>query len=150
MRGYDDAPLIEEGGFAAAHSPITDAVEMPRRACFDSPESWYCTLFHELSHSSGHRDRLAREGVTNLVHFGSHEYSKEEMIAELGSAYLCGEAGISQSTLESSAAYISNWVTKLNNDKRLVVQAAAHAQKAADLILGHTAFQADEEGRDAE
>jgi antirestriction protein ArdC len=136
VSGYKNGPVVEVGGFGAVYSPINDRVTMPREECFESAEEYYCTLFHELGHSSGHRDRLAREGVTNLCSFGSHEYGKEELVAEMTAAYLCGEAGIVQTTMENSAAYIGGWLAKLRNDKRLVVQAAAQAQKAADWILG--------------
>jgi antirestriction protein ArdC len=76
--------------------------------------------------------------VVELNSFGSHEYSKEELVAEMGAAYLCAEAGIVETTLENSAAYIAGWLRKLRNDNKFVVQAAAQAQKAADFILNRS------------
>jgi antirestriction protein ArdC len=93
-------------------------------------------LFHELTHSTGHWQRLNRQTLTDLCPFGSTNYSKEELVAEMGAAFLCGVAGIANETVDSSAAYIQSWLTKLKNDTRLVILAAAQAQKAADYILG--------------
>ena len=73
--------------------------------------------------------------------FGSHEYSREELIAEMGAAFLCGTAGIEAATLQDSTAYLANWIKVLHGDSRLVVTAAAQAQKAADVLLGRTAEQ---------
>ena len=145
VAGFAGGPTIECNGFAASYTPTTDTVHMPRKECFSEGPEFFSTLFHELGHASGSRERLAREGVTKTVGFSTHAYSKEEMIAEMCSAFLCGEAGIIQSTLENSAAYIANWLTKLKNDKRLVVQAAGQAQRAADLILGTKITSATDE-----
>ncbi|MED1472710.1 zincin-like metallopeptidase domain-containing protein [Bacillus salipaludis] len=88
-------------------------------------------------HSTGHKRRLARPGVTTQnVAFGDEVYSKEELVAEMGAAMLCGKAGIDNNTLENSASYIQSWIRSLKEDSRLVVQAATQAQKAADYILG--------------
>ena len=73
--------------------------------------------------------------VTSHNGFGSEEYSREELVAEMGAAFLCGQAGIEERTLNNSAAYIQNWLTVLKNDHKLIVQAAAQAQRAADFIL---------------
>ena len=70
--------------------------------------------------------------------FGSTPYAKEELVAEMGAAFLCGQAGIAERTLDNSAAYVASWLQRLRDDRRLVVQAAAQAQKAADFILGRT------------
>ena len=99
-------------------------------------EEYYSTFFHELVHSTGHKRRLGRSGVEEVAAFGSHEYSKEELVAEIGSAMLCGVAGIEQVTLDNSAAYIQSWLKALKNDERMIVSAAGQAQKAADYILG--------------
>jgi antirestriction protein ArdC len=97
-----------------------------------------CRLFEaaELTHSTGHAKRLAREGFDTPQKFGSESYSREELIAEMGSAMLCGVAGIEQSTLANSAAYLKAWIARLKSDSRLVVSAASAAQKAADYIGG--------------
>ncbi len=134
--GYKNGPTIKHGGDMACYRPKADSVSMPKPESFESPETYYSTMFHELGHSTGHESRLAREGVTDAQAFGSHEYSKEELCAEMTAAFLCGEAGIVTSTIENSAAYIKNWMKALKNDTKMVVSAGAQAQKAADLILG--------------
>ena len=95
-----------------------------------------------LTHSTGHESRLSRKGVSGTEgewsSFGSTPYAKEELVAEMGAAFLCAHAGIVERTLDTSAAYIGNWLERLRHDNRLVVTAAAQAQKAADYILGQT------------
>ncbi len=93
-------------------------------------------MFHELAHSTGHSKRLNRGLDTNLAPFGSPDYGKEELVAEMSAAFLAAAAGISPPTIEQSAAYIDNWRQVLKADKRLVVTAAGAAQKSADWILG--------------
>jgi antirestriction protein ArdC len=110
-------------------------VQMPERSCFDSGEEYYSTLFHELTHSTGHSTRLNRSTLTDFERFGDAAYSREELVAELGAAFLSGYCGIER-TISNSAAYVANWLEALKNDSRLVIVAASQAQKAADLILG--------------
>src|SRR5262249_42307984 len=86
--------------------------------------------------STGHVSRLNRKGITDAVMFGSHEYSREELIAEMGSAFLAGHCGIDMTTVPDAAAYIASWLRVLKGDKRMVVVAAAQAQRAGDFILG--------------
>jgi antirestriction protein ArdC len=94
-------------------------------------------MFHELGHSTGHPSRLAREGITDPILFGSHSYSREELIAEMTAAFLSGRAGIdSEPLIENSAAYVASWIRVLKGSPKLVVIAAAQAQRAADWILG--------------
>jgi len=120
----------------AYYSPGEDFVHMTERSACVSDFAYYDTLFHELTHATGHKSRLDRmEHDTAWHRFGSKPYANEELVAEMGAAMLCSEAGIFQETEENSAAYIANWLTKLENDNRLVVHAAAKAQKAADYIL---------------
>ena len=102
---------------------------------------YYATEFHELAHSTGHPKRLHRENFDSPVSFGSESYSKEELIAEMTAAMLCGIAGIEQNTLENSAAYLNTWIARLKSDSRLLVSAASQAQKAADFIQGKVASQ---------
>ena len=109
---------------------------MPPRELFTTAEEFYGTLFHELCHASGHPKRLARETITEAAPFGSATYSKEELCAEMGSAFLCAEAGISPVVIENQAAYLAGWLSKFRDDRKLLVYAAAQAQKAADFILG--------------
>ena len=122
----------------ACYRPSTDSVGMPARSASESGEAYYSTLFHELTHSTGHPSRLARDGIMQHNPFGSEDYSKEELVAEMGAAMLCGVAGIESQTLGNSAAYLQSWVSRLRSDSRLVVWAASQAQKAADYILGRT------------
>ena len=129
-------PEIKHGMSKAFYSPAADIVAMPDRARFDDEAGYFATLFHELIHSTGHASRLNRSTITEAEGFGSNPYCKEELIAEMGAAFLCGQAGIAERTLENSAAYVQNWLEQLQNDKKLIVQAAAQAQKAADFILG--------------
>jgi len=129
-------PTIQHNGNKAFYSPPKDFVNMPAQEAFNSPEEYYCALFHELTHSTGHESRLKRSGITDCHHFGETDYSKEELVAEIGAAFLCGTAGIENRTIDNSAAYIASWLKCLENDNKLVVHAAAQAQRATDFILG--------------
>ena len=131
-------PVIEYGKNAAYYSPTQDRIGMPNPERFISSESFFATVYHEASLWTGHPSRLARFSLDDPAIFGSESYSQEELVAELTSAFLCGEAGISPTTIDQSAAYISGWLKNLRNDRKLIVVAAAQAQKAADLILGRT------------
>jgi antirestriction protein ArdC len=128
-------PEIKYGMAKAYYSPSVDIVAMPDRTRFDSEAHFYSTIYHELTHATGAKSRLNRQTLTESAGFGSNPYCKEELIAEMGAAFLCGYAGI-ENTIENSAAYVQNWLEQLQNDKTLIVQAAAQAQKAADFILG--------------
>ena len=128
-------PEIKHYGAKAFYSPAFDRVVLPHNEMFDTAQGYYTTAFHELAHSTGHTGRLDREGITKPHSFGDKSYSKEELCAEMGAAYLCGHCGISPATIENSAAYIQSWLKALKNDNKLVVYAAAQAQKAADYIL---------------
>lgn len=127
-------PSIAEGGSSAWYRPSTDHVQVPKLSAFTSPDAFYATLFHELGHATGHESRLARKTVTGAIQFGSGDYSQEELVAELTSAFLCATAGLDNSLLDDSASYINGWLDVLNNDRKAVVYAAAQAQKAADHI----------------
>lgn len=127
-------PGITEGP-NADYNPVTDQIRMPGRSRFESEVEFYSTQFHELVHSTGHQSRLNRPELTKTTNFGSQTYSKEELVAEMGSAILCGIANISPSVIEHQAAYIKGWLKKLREDKKVVVNAAAQAHKAADYIL---------------
>jgi antirestriction protein ArdC len=129
-------PTLMVGGDRACYSWPTDQVRMPERDSFKGPEEYYSTLFHELTHSTGHESRLKRPDLLNFHYFGDESYSKEELVAEMGASFLAGITGIATTTLPNSAAYLASWLKALKNDKKLLVTAAAQAQKAADLILG--------------
>lgn len=136
VKGFADKPGISNGP-QAFYSPSQDRIEVPAPQLFISDAEYYSTLFHELSHSTGHINRLNRETLTdNGAYFGSHQYSKEELVAEFGAAMLCGVAGIEQATIDNSAAYIKGWSQRLKQDSKLIIQAAAKAQRAADYIQG--------------
>jgi antirestriction protein ArdC len=137
--GWAGKPPIVHGGGRACYSPSEDLISMLMREIFEKVEEYYSTLFHEMVHSTGHKDRLAREGITNPIKFASHNYSFEELVAECGAAFLCGHAGIVDHTIDNSAAYIANWVSKLKSEPKWIVDAAGKAAKASDLILGDAA-----------
>lgn len=118
-------------GDCAAYSPINDSIMMPDKSRFPLAEDYYATAFHESIHSTGHSSRLNRIETTS---FGSEKYAKEELIAEMGSAFLCSECNI-EGTFDNSVAYIKGWLKALKDDSKLVIVAASAAQKAVDLIL---------------
>jgi antirestriction protein ArdC len=136
VAGMPEQPAIRHGMKLAYYSPSSDTVGMPERKRFDTQDAYHATLFHELVHSTGHQKRLKRQSIVERNGFGSDPYCKEELIAELGSAFLCGHAGIVERTIDNSAAYLEGWLNQLKEDKTLIVYAAAQAQKAADFILG--------------
>jgi antirestriction protein ArdC len=137
VASYPKPPSISEDGRSAAYyRPATDSIHTPKREAFDSEENYYLTLFHEAVHSTGHESRLARPGVSNPIRFGGHDYTQEELVAEMGAAFLAAEAGIdAEGLMDNSAAYVASWLKALRNDKKLVVFAGAQAQKAVDHIL---------------
>jgi antirestriction protein ArdC len=135
VAGMPNPPGREQSDHAW-YRPSCDTVGMPARDSFRSAEEYYSTLFHELTHSTGHASRVGREGIEKLNTFGSESYSKEELVAELGAAMLCGVCGIAPSTIENSASYLQSWINVLRSDSRMVVSAASQAQKAADYIRG--------------
>ena len=131
------APAIEHKELQAYYLPSQDLVNMPNANLFKSDEEYYSTLFHELTHATGHVSRLNRQELTKVTLFKSHDYSKEELVAEMGSAFLCGRCGITPKVIVNQAAYIKSWLTQLKNNRKWLVYAAAQAQKAADFILGN-------------
>lgn len=127
---------VKEDPNGAWYSPRRDVLNMPGRNQFKSVEEYYCTKFHELTHSTGHVTRLNREGVAGEIKRGSDEYAREELIAEMGASFLCAATGIDVAAVtDNSAAYIAGWLKRLKDDKTLVLKAAAGAQKAADYLL---------------
>jgi len=138
IAGMPNPPEIVRGGSKAFYSLLTDRITLPPRELFISAEEEAATETHELIHSSGSEKRLAREGICEAAPFGSPVYSKEELTAELGAAYLCAEAGISNAVIANQAAYVAGWLEKLRDDRELLIHAAAQAQKAADFILNRS------------
>jgi antirestriction protein ArdC len=142
-------PTIKHGMAHAFYSPAEDCVGMPVKERFKSEDHYYSTLFHELIHSTGHQSRLKRPAITERKGFGSDPYCKEELVAEMGAAFLCGQAEIVERTIDSSAAYLNGRLERLQHDKTLIVQAAGQAQKAADFILGNYPIESEASGVEA-
>jgi antirestriction protein ArdC len=136
---WKDSPTIEFGYHKACYVPSTDTVKMPNPRTFFEDEKYYSVLYHELTHSTGHRSRLNRHEKFSNHNFFSKDYSQEELVAEMGAAYLCGICGIENKTIDNSAAYIQSWLKRLKNDNKFVMQAASYAQKAVDYILENQA-----------
>jgi len=127
--------LMHVAGDRADYHPATDTIRLPLRAQFRTPEDYYATAFHEAGHSTGHPDRLNRPGIAAFDHFGSGTYAREELVAQMTSSLLCAQTGIDNpATFASSASYIASWLTALDNDHKLVITAAAQAQRACDVI----------------
>ncbi len=144
IENMQNPPAIKHGAtYDACYRPSKDEINMPLAKIFESPQSYYSVLFHEVGHSTGHDRRVSRpEGMKNIC-FGSDTYSKEELIAEMTAAFLCGEVGILQKTIEMSASYIESWSSKFKDDAKMVVYAAAAAQKATDYILNRKFTEAE-------
>jgi antirestriction protein ArdC len=134
--GANLLPKVIYGKKHAYYRPSIDEIHMPEKTTFNSGEEFYSTFFHEIIHSTGHKDRLNRDSLTNYAAFGSHLYSKEELIAEMGASFLCGVTGIANRTIDNSTAYIQSWLRKFKNDPKMIIYASSMAQKAADFVLG--------------
>ena len=115
------------------YRPSSDSIHLPARETFHNSESFYETLFHELSHSTGHKSRLDRK--MGVARFGSHDYGVEELVAEFSTAYVTGIIGLGLEDIENKAAYIASWKKAIKADAKLVTHAAQRAQKSADYIL---------------
>ncbi len=128
-------PAIKHGAECASYNKVSDCIQMPDRNSFETAAEYYSTAFHEAIHSTGHPSRLNRSTLTDFEQYGDSKYSLEELVAEMGAAFLAGYCGISDTTLNNSAAYLANWLGALRNDSRMILIAASQAQRAADLIL---------------
>ena len=137
---WKDCPKIEWDSDHAYYSPLEDKVCMPNQRSFFHDEQVYSTLFHELIHSTGHSRRLGRHEKIKDHQSGSQDYSQEELVGEMGAAYLCGITNIEQETIENNAAYIKSWIRTFKDDPKVLVLAAAQAQKAVDYILMHQSY----------
>jgi len=135
--------VIRHGGARAYYAESPDYVQMPPFETFRDPESYAATLAHELTHWTKHPTRLARD--MGRVRWGDEGYAKEELVAELGSAFLCADLGITPEVREDHAAYIASWLKALHGDKRLIFTAAGHAQRAADYLHGLQPHQIEEQ-----
>lgn len=138
VTGFKNAPeLSHKNNGRAYYTPATDIVNVPDIKNFTSAEEYYSTLFHELGHSTGAIKRLNRFGKATYNHrFGSQDYSKEELIAEMIAAYACGICGIDNKTIDRNASYIDGWMKRIKDDSQLFIKSAAAAQKATDYIRG--------------
>lgn len=135
---------VRHGGTHAFYSGGSDHVQMPVFECFRSPEAYYATLAHELTHWTKHPKRLDRE--LGRKRWGDEGYAREELVAELGAAFLCADLGLTPEPGTDHAAYIQSWLKVLKEDKRAIFSAAAHAQKAADYLHGFQATAETKEG----
>lgn len=128
--------ILEKVTDKAFYSPSLDYIQIPCKEQYQNIEEFYSTLFHEMTHSTGHKVRLDREDVKDCVYFGSENYSKEELCAELGSAFLINKLGIESSkSFNNSTAYIQSWLRVLKNDTHFIVSASSRAEKAVNYIL---------------
>lgn len=132
-------PIIEHGGDEPHYNWKEDKIKVPYRDNFILSDEYYATLFHELAHSTGHETRLNRETCMKPAAYGSRDYCKEELVAEIATCFLCGEAGIANNTIDNSSAYIRFWLERLTyllrEDDKAFVRASAQAQRATDYIL---------------
>ncbi len=119
-------------GTMAAYSVTTDRVQMPPFVAFHTPNDYYATLSHEITHWTRHPSRLDRD--FGRKRFGDEGYAKEELVAELGSCFLASDLGFEPLSEEQHAAYIQSWLKALKDDKRLIFSAASHAQKAVEYL----------------
>lgn len=139
---YPNPPRIEHNGDNRAYyNTVEDSIHLPKKTDFASIEGYYSTLFHELTHSTGHNKRLKRWGENYKHIFASEDYSSEELVAELGGAFLCADSGISNKVIKNESAYIAAWLENLRNDKKLIIYASAKATKAARYIKGEPISQ---------
>lgn len=136
LSSFEDkvAPYSFGDGQKAYYRPGADWITMPVKERFHRPEGYYATLFHEMAHSTGHSNRLDRDGIIGHHQFGSKGYAREELVAELTSAFLCSKAGIENEVVDNNAAYIQNWLSALKNDKKIVYDAMRDSFKAIEYL----------------
>jgi len=130
---------IQHGGNQAYYSPSTDSIQIPDLQSFHNAEGYFATLAHEMTHWTRHESRLNRD--LGRKRFGDAGYAMEELVAEIGAAFLCADLGITPETREDHAAYVASWLKVLKDDKRAIFTAASYAQKAVDHLHGYQAAQ---------
>ncbi|EBW3293898.1 DNA primase [Salmonella enterica subsp. enterica serovar Bijlmer] len=134
IAAYSGVSVIHRHQDRAYYRPSVDHIMMPEAAQFDSAEDYYSTLLHELVHSTGHVSRLAREGIVSTSKkFGDPVYGFEELVAEMGAAFLCAELGINGDLQHES--YIASWLQTLKEDNRAVFRAARFAREAFEYLV---------------
>jgi antirestriction protein ArdC len=137
VKNMPNRPAIMHGALGAYYRVSTDTVTVPAPERFGQTEEYYNTLFHELVHSTGHKSRLNRFSDEEQISMGN-EYSKEELVAEIGASTLCNIAGIDQPMIKNASAYIAHWLKHLNDNRQFLVSAASKAQSAVEYINGAT------------
>ncbi|TAL66958.1 MAG: DUF1738 domain-containing protein [Bacteroidetes bacterium] len=139
IQNYPNPPEIVTNNIISnpRYLPRLDRIEIQSIDLFNSSDDYYASLYHELIHSSGAKQRLARRGIIDKISFGTENYSKEELVAEIGASYLCNISGIHK-TIDNQSAYIQNWLHVLKNDNRMILIAASQAQKSCDFILNNS------------
>lgn len=138
---------IRYGGGSAFYAPGPDYVQVPHFETFKDKEGFYATVLHETVHWTKHKTRLDRNFGQSK--FGNEAYAREELVAELGAAFLCADLGITPEVREDHAPYVESWLKVLQNDPRAIFSAAAHAQRAADYLSGLQPKEAETEEREA-
>jgi antirestriction protein ArdC len=123
---------VQHGGNRAFYSPDRDIVQMPELKTFRDAEAYSATKAHEICHATRHERRMNRD--FGRKRFGDAGYAMEELVAEIGAAFLCADLGITPETREDHAAYVQSWLRVLKDDKRAIFTAASHAQKAVDFL----------------
>lgn len=142
---WNEEVLIKHEVNSAFYKPLDDIINLPKMEMFKKVEEYYSIAFHEIAHSTGHENRLARFLSTDSIKFGNDIYSFEELVAELGSSMMCGVVGIEETTINNSASYIAGWLKKLRNDKSLIIKASSKAQKSCDYVLNQQAKEFKQE-----
>lgn len=132
---------IRHGGSMAFYAPRPDRIQLPPFESFKDAESYYATALHELTHWTKHETRLARD--FGRKRFGDEGYAREELVAELGAAFLCADIGITPEPRADHAEYLQHWLTVLKADKRAIFSAAAYAQRAADYVVARQTKSTD-------
>lgn len=131
VENYKFMPELTEGGSEAYYLPSLDKINMPIKDVFESIPKYYSTLFHEIGHSTGHKDRLNRfKSNVNI-----HDYAEEELVAEFFSSMIAAHVGFGEEVFEHNASYIDSWRRKISKDKKIVVWAASRAEKAYHLFV---------------
>lgn len=123
---------VTHGGSRAYYTPAADRIQLPPKESFVNPVAYYATSAHEHVHWTGHEKRCARD---LKARFGDAQYAAEELVAELGAAYVCGILGLTNEPREDHAQYVANWLTLLKGDPKAIVTAASKAQQAVDYLV---------------
>ncbi|MDA8249479.1 MAG: zincin-like metallopeptidase domain-containing protein [Rhodospirillales bacterium] len=139
--------VLRTGGDRAFYSPGTDHIQMPPKFAFATAEGYCGTLIHELGHWTGAPARLNRD-LRNS--FGSHDYAREELRAEIGQMMVCAELGIADCDFSNNAAYVAGWLERLRSDRKEIFRAAADAQRIADYLLAFHPDYAAQDAREAD